>query len=110
MVPDNLDGHRQLARTTSIPITTGENEYTRYGCRDLIRHEAASIFSPDALIVGGATEFMKVAALVQACDLALAPHSPQELCLNADGTASPPEVPGTGLDPNREALAPYRVG
>ena len=32
------------------------------------------------------------------------------LMLNKDGTVSPPNVPGIGIDPNYEALAPYRVG
>ena len=31
------------------------------------------------------------------------------LRLNDDGTVSPPEVPGIGIDPNYEELAPYRV-
>lgn len=31
------------------------------------------------------------------------------LRLNADGTVSPPEVPGIGVEPNYAALAPYRV-
>ena len=29
---------------------------------------------------------------------------------NADGTVSPSQAPGAGLDINREVLAPYRVG
>jgi L-alanine-DL-glutamate epimerase-like enolase superfamily enzyme len=32
------------------------------------------------------------------------------LRLNDDGTVSPPEEPGVGLDPNYEALAPHRMG
>ena len=31
------------------------------------------------------------------------------LRLNDDGTVSPPEVPGIGVDPNYEELEPYRV-
>ena len=66
VAPDDYDGHRKLAQATSIPIATGENEYTRYGFRDLIRHECAAILNADAKILGGVTEFMKVAALAQA--------------------------------------------
>jgi len=77
--PDDYDGHRKLAQATIIPIATGENEYTRYGFRDLIKHEAASIFNADAKILGGVTEFMKVAALVQAEDLDIAPHGSQDI-------------------------------
>ncbi len=31
------------------------------------------------------------------------------LTLNDDGTVSPPDVPGIGLDPNEDVLAPYRI-
>ncbi len=77
--PDDYDGHRKLAQQTSIPIATGENEYTRYGFRDLIKHDAAAIFNADAKVLGGVTEFMKVAALAQANDLDIAPHGTQDI-------------------------------
>ncbi len=76
---DDYDGHRKLAQQTMIPIATGENEYTRYGFRDLIRGECASILNADAKILGGVTEFMKVAALAQAADLGIAPHGSQDI-------------------------------
>lgn len=140
--PDDYRGHAQVVRATSIPIATGENEYTRYGFRDLIEREGAAILNADAMILGGVTEFMKVAALAQAYDLPIAPHGSQEvhihlvtaihngllleyyrdsvdpmwgrifaetLRLNPDGTVSPPQRPGLGLEPNEEALAPHRV-
>jgi D-arabinonate dehydratase len=139
---DDYEGHRRLADATSIPIATGENEYTRYGFRDLIANQAAAILNPDAIICGGVSEFMKIAYLAQAYDVDIAPHGPQEihvhlvaalsnglilefyrdsvdplwgkiyhhtLRLNDDGTVSPPDVPGIGIDPNYELLAPYRV-
>jgi L-alanine-DL-glutamate epimerase-like enolase superfamily enzyme len=31
------------------------------------------------------------------------------LTMNEDGTVSPPDRPGLGIEPNYEALAPYRV-
>jgi D-arabinonate dehydratase len=79
VAPDDYDGHRKVAAATSIPIATGENEYTRYGFRDLIKHDAASILNADAKVLGGVTEFMKVAALAQAHDLDIAPHGSQDI-------------------------------
>ena len=79
VAPDDYEGHRRVAQATSIPIATGENEYTRYGFRDLIRYEAAAILNADAKILGGVTEFMKVAALAQAHDLDIAPHGSQDI-------------------------------
>jgi D-arabinonate dehydratase len=143
VMPDDYDGHRRVAQSSSIPVATGENEYTRYGFRDLIRNECAAILNPDVKVVGGVSEFMKVVALAQAYDLHIAPHGSQDihihlmaaisnglilefyrdtidpmwgrvyhntLQLNDDGTVSPPDRPGIGLDPNYEALAPHRVG
>jgi D-arabinonate dehydratase len=79
LMPDDYVGHAEVARSSSIPIAAGENEYTRYGFRDLIEHRSASILNPDAQFVGGVTEFMKVAALAQAHDLPVAPHGNPEL-------------------------------
>ncbi len=77
--PDDYKGHQLISQATSIPIATGENEYTRYGFRDLIENRCAAILQPDALIVGGITESMKVAALAQAHDLPVAPHGNQDI-------------------------------
>ncbi len=142
VAPDDYEGHQRVAESTSIPVATGENEYTRYGFRDLIAHKAASILNPDAKVLGGVTEFMKVVALAQAHDLDIAPHGSQDihvhlvaaianglileyyrdsvdpmwarmfvetLRVNADGTVSPPNVPGIGAEPNYAALEPFRV-
>jgi L-alanine-DL-glutamate epimerase-like enolase superfamily enzyme len=75
--PDDYIGCREVTRATTVPIAAGENEYTRYGFRDLINHRAVSILQPDALVLGGITEFMKVAALAQANDLDISPHGAQ---------------------------------
>ena len=79
VAPDDYRGHAMIAAATSIPIATGENEYTRYGFRDLLEHRSAAIFNPDAQILGGVTEFMKVAALAAAYDLPVAPHGNQDV-------------------------------
>ena len=79
VAPDDYLGHARVARATSIPVATGENEYTRYGFRDLIYHDGAAILNADAQILGGITEFMNVAALAAAYDLKIAPHGAQEI-------------------------------
>ncbi len=75
--PDDYIGQAEITRATSVPVAAGENEYTRYGFRDMINHRAVDILQPDALILGGFTEFMKVVALAQANDLDIAPHGAQ---------------------------------
>ena len=88
LAPDDYRGHGILARSTSIPIATGENEYTRYGFRDLIAHDAAAIYNADAQVLGGITEFMNVAALAAAHELHIAPHGDQEVHLHLVGAIS----------------------
>jgi len=77
--PDDYKGHAHIAQHTTIPIATGENEYTRYGFRDLIENRSASILQPDPLIMGGITEIKKVAALAEAHDIPISPHGMQDI-------------------------------
>ncbi len=79
IAPDDYEGHKKIAAATSIPIATGENEYTRYGFRDLIATGAVPILNADAKVLGGVTEFMKVVAMAQAHDLDIAPHGSQDI-------------------------------
>jgi L-alanine-DL-glutamate epimerase-like enolase superfamily enzyme len=76
--PDDYDGFRTVAETTWIPLATGENEYTKFGFRDLIATRAISVLNPDARYTGGVTEFMKIAALAQAHGLDISPHGDQQ--------------------------------
>ena len=79
VAPDDIRGSQLVARSTTIPIATGEGEYTKYGFRDLIENRSASILQPDALIMGGITEFMKVAAMAQANDFHISNHGPHHI-------------------------------
>ena len=51
VAPDDYIGHAQIAAASAIPVATGENEYTRYGFRDLIEHRSAAIFNADAKLI-----------------------------------------------------------
>ncbi len=79
VMPDDYRGTALVAASSPIPVASGENEYTRYGFRDLIEHGQAAILNPDASFVGGVTEWVKVAALAQAYDIPVAPHGSQEI-------------------------------
>lgn len=71
---EDYEGLRRVHDGTSIPIATGENEYTRYGFRDLIACGGADILQPDANVLGGITEFKHIASLASAHNLPVAPH------------------------------------
>ena len=73
VLADNIDGLAEIARSTEIPVATGENEYTRHGFKELIARGGADIVQPVGR-VGGVTEWMKVASLADSVCLLIAPH------------------------------------
>lgn len=75
VLADDIPGLAQVAKATSIPVATGEHEYTKYGFRDLITAGAVDIVQADIGRVGGVTEWMKVAHMAAAFNLPMAPHA-----------------------------------
>ena len=74
-IPDDLDSYARLRRETSIPISGGEHEYTRFGFQQIIEKEAMDIIQPDLRRCGGFTEGRRIAALVATAGLTLIPHA-----------------------------------
>ena len=71
---DNWNGMRRVRQATSIPISTGENDFTHFDFRDIIAHEAADILQPDLAVVGGFTAARRIGTLAHAANLQVAPH------------------------------------
>ena len=74
LVPDDIDGHAQLAARGPIPIATGEIEATAWGFGHLLRARAAHIHQTDACVCGGVGEWMKAAHAAAAFGVQVAPH------------------------------------
>jgi D-arabinonate dehydratase len=72
--PDNLEDSARLAKTKVIAIAAGEQESTRWGFRGLLRERAVDVAQPDVTVVGGISEWLRVAELAATADLPLAPH------------------------------------
>jgi L-alanine-DL-glutamate epimerase-like enolase superfamily enzyme len=138
--PDDFEGCAEVRKALDIPIVAGENEFTRYGCRDLIVHKSADILNLDTVKAGGITEYRKIAALASAFHIPVAPHgsphmavhllaaTPNALIMETypgvesrfnpalplypvkDGHITVPELPGLGIDPDPELVKKYRVG
>lgn len=64
--PDNLDDMCELTSSVNVQIAAGENEYTRFGFKDLIERHAVDILMPDVERTGGITEYMRIVALASA--------------------------------------------
>lgn len=73
--PDNHSGQGEVRRATTIPIASGEREFSRYGFQSLLDHNAIDIAQPDVARAGGFTEIRRIAALTSARDVRLAPHA-----------------------------------
>lgn len=72
--PDNRHGTAAVRASTSIPIAAGESEFTSFDIRDLLEVSALDVIQPDAAIIGGISETMRVAHLASIHQLELAPH------------------------------------
>jgi L-alanine-DL-glutamate epimerase-like enolase superfamily enzyme len=72
--PDDIDNHARLAAATDIPIATGETESGRWRFQELLEREAAAIIQPSATVVGGITEFRRVAATASSFGIPVCPH------------------------------------
>jgi len=74
LAPDNIPGLAEVAAAVSMPLAIGEIHATRWDFRDLITTRAARILQPDAGILGGVSEWMKVAHAAATFDIPVAPH------------------------------------
>ena len=77
VLADDIQGLAEIRQAVSIPVATGEHEYTKYGFKALIAGGGADIVQPDVGRVGGVTEWMKVAHMAQGFNLPVAPHAVQ---------------------------------
>jgi L-alanine-DL-glutamate epimerase-like enolase superfamily enzyme len=136
LVPEDIDGHVELQRSTSIPLAAGETLFSPFEFKNYIQRGAIRILQPDVARVGGITAWLEVASLAHTFHLPLAPHFVQDihvqlLCAvpNAmvleylpwfdlfieeplhveGGVARPPGRPGHGVTFKQDLLQPHRV-
>jgi len=72
--PENRDEMARVARSTSIPIATGERLATKYEFRELLEKQAATILQMALGRVGGILEAKKIAGMAEAYYAQIAPH------------------------------------
>jgi D-galactarolactone cycloisomerase len=73
--PYDVDGYACLKRKLDIPIATGENEYTKWGFKELFVKNAVDFAMPDIMRCGGITETKKICAVAEAFGVICSPHS-----------------------------------
>ena len=71
---DDKQGLAEVRRSSAVPISTGESEFTRHDFREIAELRGADVLQPDLAIAGGLTEGMRIGAIASAFNLRLAPH------------------------------------
>ena len=68
------DNYREVTRSSSTPIHTGEQIYLRQNFKDLIEKRAVDIVGPDPADIGGLAELKWVAEYADLHGILMAPH------------------------------------
>jgi mandelate racemase len=134
IVYDNLDGFARLAAELKTAIQIGENFY---GPRDMhiaLQKKACDLVMPDFMRIGGVTGWLRAAAIAGAAGIPMSTHLYPEVAAHVmrvtetahwlewqdwadpilqtpydikDGLLHIPDVPGTGLEWNEDAVAAF---
>lgn len=75
-LPENAATMATVARECGIPVATGERLFTKWGFRDVLEKQAASVLQPDLAHCGGILEGRKIAAMAEVYYAGFAPHNP----------------------------------
>jgi len=72
--PEDVDGHARVRAALTIPIASGECEFTRLGFRTLFERQAIDVAQPDTCAAGGLSECKKIADQAFGYGVRFAPH------------------------------------
>jgi D-galactarolactone cycloisomerase len=73
--PEDHDGYVEVTRALDLAVAGGENDFTRWGFRDIVARKAMDIIQPDVCAAGGLSECRKIAALASAHGVECVPHA-----------------------------------
>jgi mandelate racemase len=134
IVYDNLDGFARLAAELKTAIQIGENFY---GPRDMhiaLQKKACDLVMPDFMRIGGVTGWLRAAAIAGTAGIPISTHLYPEVAAHVmrvtetahwlewqdwadpilqtpydikDGLLHIPDVPGTGLEWNEDAVSAF---
>lgn len=69
-------GLKQVADALAVPVSSGEQEHTRWQFRDLIQLGDPDILQPDIVMAGGISEVRKIYTLAETFNKPVMPHCP----------------------------------
>jgi mandelate racemase len=133
---DDYPGCARIARELATPIQIGENFGGPNAMATSLGAKAADYMMPDLMRIGGVTGWLRAASLAAAAEVPLSSHLLPEVSASllavtatahwveyvdwasailaepfrvVDGKVTPPDVPGSGVRWNEEAIARYRM-
>jgi L-rhamnonate dehydratase len=71
---DRIGDFAAIKRSTRIPISTGEHEYTRWGFLQLLQADAIDVIQADPDWCGGVSELVKICTLASCYGKPVIPH------------------------------------
>ena len=78
---EQIEGNARL-RSLGIPVTAGQGEISRHGCRELIVRGAVDILNVDVTIAAGVTEWRRIAAMAHGFGVRMAHHEEPQIALH----------------------------
>lgn len=76
VLAEQSEYYSRLSDSTSIPIAAGERMFSRFDFKRVFDQGGLSIVQPDLSHAGGISECVKIAAMAESYDIAIAPHCP----------------------------------
>src|SRR5262245_8669761 len=104
--PENVAAMAKLAARVSVPLASGECNYTKHEFRSILAAQALDIVQPDICLCGGLLEMKKIAAMAEAHYVMVAPHNPMgpvATAVNVHFAASTPNFLILEYNPDDEA-------
>jgi galactonate dehydratase len=76
--PESADTLRAMRERipSSVSICVGERHYTRHGIRPVLEKNVCDVMMPDITRCGGPSEMKRMATMMEAYNVLLAPHNP----------------------------------
>lgn len=109
--PDNYSGYSDVRaglKGSSLLLTTGEHEYTRYGFQTLLENRCVDILQPDVTWMGGITEARRVVAMASASDVMVIPHGSSIYSYHLQyAFTNCPLAEYINLSPKADEIVPY---
>ena len=133
---DDARGHLEVRRGVRTGVQTGENWWGPHAMAAFLAQGACDYAMPDAMKIGGVTGWLRAAALAEAAGIPMSSHLYPEISAHLlavtptrhwleyvdwaqpvlrepleirDGSVRAPDVPGTGIEWNEDAIREFEL-